>query len=387
MKRETLLNHPPRADVPADNRSVVAPIYQSVKFELPTVEDTLGALRGERPGFFYQRTSNPTLRSLELLLAEMQGREDCLVSASGVSAVAQCLLALTRAGDHILCFVETYGPTRQIIRGLLARFGVTHTMVSIEDHAAIERVLASQRTRLMLFESPTNPINKIADIEFLTATARRFDALTVMDNTFAGIHQHGQYDVDFFLHSLTKYASGAGDVMGGATIANRELLAPLRRDYSLIGGVLDPHAAFLIQRGLATYLHRYRAQSASAQAVAEFLESQPQVARVHYPGLASHRRSELARKQMQEFGGVVSFDLAAGAEAGRRFTEALQLFALTASLGSTESLVMAPQLMRPREFSPEQLAASGIADGTVRLSIGLENIEDLLADIRQALAA
>jgi len=386
MKKTTRVNHPPRVDVPPDNHPVVAPIYQTVKFEFETIDDTVRGFRGERPGFFYSRASNPTTRQLELTLAELQGRDECLVCASGVNAISQALIALTKQGDHLLCFVETYGPTRQIIRRILGRFGVTHTMLSIEDLAGIERTLAAQPTKLIIFESPTNPLTKIADIKAITRLARAHGALTMLDNTFAGFHQHGEFDIDFFVHSLTKFASGAGDVFGGAVIAKAELLRPLRPEFSTLGGALDPHAAFLIQRGLKTYFIRYREQAANALRVAELLAGHAAVARVHYPGLPTHPQADLARAQMRDFGSIVSFDLRGGQAAGRAFTETLELFALTASLGSTESLVVAPQMMGGRELTPEQVAISGVNEGTVRLSIGLEDPDDLLADVAQALA-
>jgi cystathionine beta-lyase/cystathionine gamma-synthase len=387
MKKPTRVNHPPAVEVPADNRPLVAPIYQSVKFEFDNLEQTERFLRGERPGFFYSRASNPTTRQLELLLAELQGREDCLVTASGIGAIAQTLLALTQQGDHLLCFVESYNPTRYLIRRLLGRFGVSHTLLSIEDLAGVERALAAQPTRLVLFESPTNPITKIADIAALTRLAHAAGALAVMDNTFAGFHQHGDYEVDIFLHSLTKYASGTGDVMGGAVIARGELIRAMRADFSALGGTLDPHTAFLILRGLKTYFVRYRAQCERALRVAQALAQHPAVARVHYPGLPQHPQHALARQQMQDFGTIVSFDLQGGAAAGRRFVDALQLFALTPSLGSTESLVVTPQIMGGRELNAEQQRIAAITEGTLRLSIGLEDPEDLLADIAQALAA
>ena len=255
MKKPTRVNHPPEVELPPGNRSLVAPIYQSVKFEFDTLEETERYLRGERPGFFYTRTSNPTTRQLELLLAELQGRPDCLVTATGVGAIAQTLLALTKQGDHILCFVETYNPTRYLIRRLLGRFGVTHTMLSIEDLAGVERALAVQATRLVFFESPTNPVTKIADVAALTRLARAAGALSVMDNTFAGFHQHGGYEVDVFIHSLTKYASGTGDVMGGAVIGPTELMRALRTDFGALGGALDPHAAYPDPAGPEDLLH------------------------------------------------------------------------------------------------------------------------------------
>ena len=387
MKKPTLVNHPPDVAPPPGNQPVIAPIYQSVKYEFETIDDTLRMLRGDAPGYFYMRASNPTTRQLELTLAQLQGRDDCLATASGVNAIAQTLLALTKAGDHILCFIETYGPTRNIIRRLLGRFGVEHTFLSIEDLAGVENVLASRPTRLIVFESPTNPVTKVADIERLTELAHRHGALAVMDNTFAGFHQHGEYDVDVFVHSLTKYASGTGDVMGGAVIARAELIDGMRPDFSVLGALLDPHAAFLIQRGLKTYFVRYTAQTANAQKIAEFLAGHTAVARCHYPGLPSHPQAALARKQMREAGTVVTFDLKQGSEAARSFSEKLKLFALTASLGSTESLVMPPQLVGSRDFTAEQVRKSGVGPGTVRLSIGLEDIDDLIADIDQALPA
>jgi cystathionine beta-lyase/cystathionine gamma-synthase len=387
MKKSTRVNHPPPVELAADNHAVVAPIYQSVKFEFDTLEETERYLRGERPGFFYTRASNPTTRQLELLLAELQGREECLATASGVGAVAQTLLALTKQGDHILCFVETYNPTRYLIRRLLGRFGVTHTMLSIEDLAGIERALAAHPTRLVWFESPTNPVTKVADIPAITRLAKAAGALVVMDNTFAGLHQHGEYDIDVFVHSLTKYASGAGDVLGGAAVGRGDLIRSMRTDFGMLGGTLDPHAAYLILRGIKTYFVRYEAQSASAQRVAELLASHPAVARVHYPGLSTHPQHALACAQMKAFGTIVSFDLKGGLEAGGRFADALQLFAMAASLGSTESLVVTAQMMGGRDLTADQQRASGITEGTVRLSIGLEDIDDLLADVTQALNA
>ncbi len=386
MKKPTLVNHPPDVSPPPGNQPVIAPIYQSVKFEFETVDDTLRMLRGDAPGYFYMRASNPTTRQLEQTLARLQGRDDCLATASGVNAIAQTLIALTKKGDHVLFFVETYGPTRNIIRRLLARFGVEHTMLSIEDLAGIENVLASRPTRLVIFESPTNPVTKIADIERIVELSHRHGALAVLDNTFAGFHQHGEFGIDVFVHSLTKYASGTGDVMGGAVIARQELIDDMRPDFSVLGALLDPHAAFLIQRGLKTYFVRYTAQTANAQKIAEFLSGHPAVSRCHYPGLPSHPQYALARKQMKEAGTVVTFDLRDGSEAARKFSESLKLFALTASLGSTESLVMPPQLVGSRDFTPEQVKISGVTQSTVRLSIGLEDVGDLISDIDQALA-
>jgi cystathionine beta-lyase/cystathionine gamma-synthase len=385
MKKPTRVNHPPQVEVPPDNHSLVAPIYQSVKFEFDTTEETQRNLRGERPGFFYSRRSNPTLRQLEMLLGELQGRDEALVTGSGVAAMGHCLLALLKQGDHVLCFIDSYPPTRQLIRRLLGRFGVTHTLLSIEDLDGVEQTLAQTPTRLVVFESPTNPVTKIADIARLTRAARAHGALTLLDNTFAGFHNHGQYDVDIFVHSLTKYASGHGDVMGGAVIARTELIKAMRTDFVTLGAFLDPHAAFLILRGLKTYFLRCREQAANAMQVARFLAGHAKVTRVFYPGLETHPQHALACAQMHDFGSIVSFDIRGGAESGGRFADTARLFARAASLGSTESLVMPPQLLRNRDLSAAQAALSGVSDSTVRLSVGIEDPEDLIADLRQAL--
>ncbi|HSD73887.1 MAG TPA: aminotransferase class I/II-fold pyridoxal phosphate-dependent enzyme [Steroidobacteraceae bacterium] len=387
MKHPTRVNHPPEIKVPEDNRSLVAPIYQSVKFEFDTVEETERVYRGERAGFHYSRRSNPTVRQLEVLLAELQGREEALATSSGVAALGHCLLGLLKQGDHIIGFLESYGPTRHLVRRVLARFGVSHTLLSVDDLTGVEHVLAERPTRLVIFESPTNPVTKIVDIARLTAAARRHGALTLLDNTFAGFHNHGQYDIDFYVHSLTKYASGHGDVMGGAVIARAELVRALRTDFVTLGAVLDPHAAFLIVRGLKTYFLRCREQCANAMRVARYLDSHRLVERVHYPGLESHPQHALARAQMHDFGSIVSFDIRGAAQAGRKFADNLRLFHKAASLGSTESLVMAPQMLRPRDLTAEQLQLSGVGDGTIRLSIGIEDADDLLADLAQALNA
>ncbi len=387
MKKPTRVNHPPPVELPPGNRPLVAPIYQSVKFEFEDLAATEQFLRGERPGFFYTRSGNPTNRQLERLLAELQGREDCLVTASGIGAISQALLALTASGDHILTFIESYNPARYVMRRLLARFGVRHTLLSIEDTAGIERVLGSEPVRLVYFESPTNPLTRIADLAAITRAARAAGALTVMDNTFAGFHQHGEYEVDVFVHSLTKYASGAGDVLGGAVIARAELIRAMHADFGVLGGTLDPHAAFLILRGLKSYFVRYRAQCASALTIAQLLAAQPAVARVHYPGLPTHPQHALAARQMRDFGTIVSFDLAGGEPASRRFADTLELFALTPSLGSGESLVVTAHIMGARDLDAGQRGVSGVTPGTVRLSIGLEDVEDLVEDVTRALAA
>lgn len=386
MKPATALNHPPAIDVPPDNRPLVAPIHQSVKFTFDSIDENLRHWRGERAGFSYSRVSNPTLAQLEQTLAQLQGRDACLLTASGVAAVNIALLALCRQGDHVILFAQMYQPTRYMVRRLLARYGVTHTVLDINDTPAIERELASRPTRLVMFESPTNPMLCVADIERITAAARQHGALTVLDNTFAGFHNHGQFDIDVFVHSLTKFASGHGDVMGGAVIARSELIDAMRTDFIMVGATLDPHAAFLMQRGLKTYVLRYERQCANASTIARYLQMRPEVCRVHYPGLASHPGHELAQRQMHDGGAIVTIDLQTQGVDPTRFAEALQLFTMAASVGSTESLVQPGRLMVPNDLTGEARGIAGITEHTMRLSVGIEDVQDLIADLDQALA-
>lgn len=387
MKDSTRLNHPPPVTVPEDNRPLVAPIHQSVKFTFDDVEKSTQHSRGAREGFVYSRVSNPTLRQLELTLAQLQGRDACIVTASGVAAVNLALLALCRQGDHVVLFAEMYQPTRYMVRRILARYGVAHTMLSIEDTESIERTLAATPTRLVLFETPSNPVLKIADIPRITAAARAHGALTVLDNTFAGFHNHGQFDIDVYVHSLTKFASGHGDVMGGAVIARTELIERMSTDFVVLGATLDPHTAFLIQRGLKTYTLRYERQCANALAAAHFLAAHPAVARVRYPGLESHPQYALAQKQMHDGGGLVTIELKGDRAQARAFANSLKLFAISASLGSTESLVQPGELMGPRDLSEVERRWAGVSDATIRLSFGIEDSSDQIADLTQALAA
>jgi cystathionine beta-lyase/cystathionine gamma-synthase len=356
MRKRTRVTHQAAVPLPADNRPLVGPIYQSVKFTLGSVAETKRQWTGQRDGFSYSRVSNPTLRQLELALADLQGREGCLLTGSGVAAISMTLLSLLKAGDHVVFFAETYQPTRAILQRILQRYGVASTMLSIDDLASLERTLAAKPTRLVVFESPTNPVLKVVDLERITMLAKTHGALTLLDNTLGGLHNHGQYEIDLYAHSLTKYASGHGDVMGGAVIGRRELIDAMREDFINLGPTLDPHAAYLILRGLKTYFLRWDCQCANAARVAEFLQSHPAVGRVRYPGLPGDPGHALAAKQMDGFGTMVTLDLRGGLEAGTRFAEALQLFELTASLGSTESLVVAPALQQPRGYTPEQVA-------------------------------
>ena len=257
----------------------------------------------------------------------------------------------------------------------------------MHDLEGLEKIFAADDTKCLIFEAPTNPMVQVPDIGAITALARAHGVTTILDNTFGGLHNHGQFEIDYYIHSLTKYASGHGDVMGGVVIADRERLRALKPLATNMGATLDPGAAFLILRGLRTYALRYRRHSGSAMALAEFLSGHPRVERVCYPGLKDDPGHALASRQMDGYGGVLSFDLGGDGEQAWKFIDALQLFATVSSIGSTESLVAPVKLYFAGDLSEEECARAGIGDNTVRLAVGLEDPGDLIADLEQAFSA
>ncbi len=387
MKSPTLVNHPALVNLPADNYPLVEPIYQTVKFSFDDPKQIENLFLGQRSGFFYGRIANPSVQQLADTLAQVQGRDAALCVASGVAAINTVLFSLLKQGDHVLMFLESYKPTRQIVGGLLKKFGVSSTVLSILDIAGIERELQKQPTRLMIFESPTNPVLRIADLTHITRLCRRYGVVSVLDNTFAGIHNHGQFDIDVFVHSLTKFVGGHGDVLGGAIISNKNLIDTFQKTLIDVGPCMDPHAAHLFMRGLKTYFIRYERQCANAQKIAAWLEQQKTIQRVFYPGLASHPQHALAKTQMHDFGAMISVDLKnTNRDEMFNVISRLKLFQLAASLGSTESLIAPSKILYGYDLDDSQRKIAGIEETTLRLSIGIEDVDDLIADLHQALA-
>lgn len=386
MKKPTRVTHQPEVELPEGNRSLVSPVYRSVKFTYPSIE-AASSVEARARGFDYTRDSNPTTRQLELLCAELQDRDDAIVVATGMASIWLALLGNLGAGDRLLMFIESYRPSRIAVRRFLPKLGIEHSILSIDDRAKIEEVLAQSDTKLMLLEAPTNPMLRIPDIAKLVALAKRYGVLVVLDNTFAGLHNHGQFEVDYYVHSLTKYAGGHGDTMGGIVIGSAERIRALKPLAVNMGSTLDPGAAFMLLRGLKTYYLRYRQHSANALAIAQYLMDRPEVASLRYPGLPADPEHALARRQMTDFGGVVTFDLKADKTTTWRFIDALNVFATTASLGSTESLVAPVMLYQAGDLSADELERSRITDSTVRLAIGIEDVSDLIADLDQAFAS
>lgn len=384
MKKQTRVTHPKTVKLREGNDAVVSPVHRTVKFTYPTIADSLSAEAKEH-GFDYTRDSNPTTRELELLAAELQDRDDAIATSTGMAAIWLALLGNLEAGDRVVIFVESYRPNRVIVRRFLPKLGLKFTMLSVHDLDGIERAFAQDDTKLVLFEAPTNPMLQVPDLAGITALAKRHDVITVLDNTFAGLHNHGRYELDYFVHSMTKYANGHGDAMGGIVIGEQKRIRAIKPLSVNMGAVLDPGVAFLMLRGLKTYYLRYERHSANALAIAEWLTKRKEVTKVYYPGLKSDAGHALARKQMTDFGGVVTFDLDADKDRTWAFIDALELFTTTASLGSTESLVAPVKLYLGSDLSAEDQARAQLKDGTVRLAVGIEHVDDLIADVEQAL--
>ena len=384
MKKQTRVTHPKGIKLLDGNEAVVSPVYQSVKFTYPTIDDSM-TQEAKEHGFDYTRDSNPTTRELELLAAELQDRDDAIATGSGMAAIWLALLGNLAAGDRVVIFLESYRPNRVAVRRFLPKLGVTFTMLSVHDLAGIEQTFAQDDTKLVLFEAPTNPMLQVPDLAAITALAKRHDVITVLDNTFAGLHNHGRFELDYFVHSMTKYANGHGDAMGGIVIGEKKRIRAIKPLSVNMGSVLDPGVAFLMARGLKTYYLRYERHSANALSLAEWLGKRKEVTKVYYPGLPSDPGHALARTQMTDFGGVLTFDLDADKDRTWAFIDALELFTTTASLGSTESLVAPVKLYLGTDLSAEEQARAQIKDSTVRFAVGIEHVDDLIADIDQAL--
>ena len=335
----------------------------------------------------YGRYGNPTVRAVEAKLAALEGAQDAVLVSSGMAAVSATLLLLLSAGDHMILTDESYQTTRDFCTRFLNRHGVACTLVPYGDYAALEAAI-QPNTRLIFSESPTNPFMHCLDLPRLAEIARRHSLTTVVDTTFATpvnlrALAHG---VDLVIHSVTKYLAGHNDVMAGAVIGRYDLTTPLRQAHALLGCIVDPHAAYLILRGLKTLSLRVQQHNANGLAVAQYLEHHPKVRRVWYLGLESHR-DHAAAAVMRGYGGVVSFEIEGDGEAAHRFIDALRIPAIGPSLGGVESVVSTLALMGYANLAPEERASLGIRDELVRLCLGVEDTEDLLQDLAQALDA
>lgn len=363
------------------NGAIMTPVYLSSTYE----QD---APAKPRQGYEYSRTSNPTRTALEQNIASLEGAKWGLCFASGLAAT-NALLDRLVPGDHVVCGNDLYGGTYRIFRRVFERYGIRFSFVDASDPRAVEAAI-EPATRYVYLETPTNPLLRLCDIERIAKIAHRHGKLVVVDNTFATPYLQSPLALgaDIVLHSMTKYLAGHSDVVAGALVGNDEQLrSELAFFQNAVGGCLDPMASFLVLRGVKTLAVRMDRHGENALAVARFLEREPEVQRVIYPGLDSHPQHQLARKQMRGFGGMISFELAGGVPAANAFACATRIFTLAESLGGVESLIEVPTSMTHASIPAAERRAAGLADGLVRLSVGIEHVDDLVQDLAGALSA
>jgi cystathionine beta-lyase/cystathionine gamma-synthase len=365
-------------------------IARTSNFTFESTEKMKLLAEGKTSAYIYSREGNPTLDVAEKKIAALERAEAAVVAASGSAAISGALLSLLRAGDEVIATRQIYGGSYRLLRDFLPKYGVTVRFVEA-DLAGIERMV-SPRTKVLYVETPTNPALRLVDLRKAAAFAKEWGLVSLVDNTFASpvLQKPLEYGFDLVLHSGSKYLSGHSDVIAGAAAGSAGLIRQMRHAIVQLGGSMDPEAAFLLIRGMKTLEVRVERQCENAMKVARFLEKHPKVSRVHYPGLASHPDHALAKRQMRRFGAMMAFEFKGSAKtslaAARRFCDRVQLFLLAASLGGTESLVVLPIYTSHVNMSAEELRGAGVQPSTVRVSVGLEDADDLIADLRQALA-
>ncbi len=368
--------------------ALVTPIFQSSTFTFRDAQHAMNVMSGREKGNVYTRHGNPTVRAVEDKVTELEGAGDSLAFSSGMAAISTVLLALVRSGENIVAMDSLYGGTFELLRDVLPRTGISVALVDGTDAAAVDRAFRRE-TRVLYLESPANPTMRVVDIRRLSGLARARGALTVVDSTFATpVNQKPlALGADVVVHSATKYLAGHSDLVAGTASASSEIVTSVRGFRKILGGVMDPHAAWLLLRGLKTLLIRVERQNRTAADLAAFLKTHPAVERVHYPGLADHPDHSIARSQMSGFGGMLSFEVKGGFEAASRFASSLRVASLAPSLGGVETLVTQPATTSHYWLSPEERAKAGISEGLVRVSVGLEDAEDLIQDFGTALSA
>jgi len=366
--------------------SVGVEIARTANFTFASTEEMKRWAEGKSPAYIYTRYGNPTLTIAEKKIAALEGAESAIVAASGMAAISSALLSVLKAGDEVIATRQVYGGTYRMMRDVFPRMGIVVRHVEA-DLAGIER-LVNPRTKAVYIETPTNPTLRLVDLYKAVAFAKEWNLISLIDNTFASpvLQKPIEMGFDLVLHSATKYLAGHSDVIAGAAAGREALIKEIRHMIIHLGGSMDPEAAFLLIRGMKTLEVRVRRQCATALALAKYLAQHPKVARVHYPGLASHPDHRLAKRQMRGFGAMLAFDLKGGLSAARRFCDRARIFLLAASLGGVESLVVLPIYTSHYNMSLAELRAASVEPGTVRVSVGLEDPEDLIEDLRQALA-
>ena len=366
--------------------SITTTIAQTSVFVMPDVAEMRRYNEGDSKAFLYSRYGNPTVQVVEQKLAKLEGAESCVATSSGMAAILATILSTCKAGDEVLSMLDLYGGTLHMFQTMLPRFGITARFVPYHELCRIEEHF-QKNTRMLFLETPTNPTLRCVDIAQLAEIGRKKRTCVVVDNTFATplLQKPLELGAHISLHSATKYLGGHNDVTAGAVIGGSEWIEPAREAMKQTGGCLDPHAGFLLIRGMKTLEIRMERACKNARAVAEFLKSQPNVGRVFYPGFQGTEGHDAALRQMSDFGAMVAFEHRNGGAGAEKFIDALDLWYVAASLGGVESSVSYPLLTSHVGLSPEQLQLLDVTDGTVRLSVGIESASDLLDDLQQAL--
>lgn len=387
MKPATRLIHAGERTDTGATPSLTIPIYETSTFVFDSVADVIKYQEGTLNGYLYSRYENPTVVAVEQKVAAVDGAEASLLFSSGMAAISTALLSTLARGDEVLCGAAIYGGTFHVIEDLLPKFGVTHRFISLEDLADPARVIGPN-TKMLWFESPINPTLRCVDVRTVAAACSRAGILSVIDNTFASALNQPvlAMGVDLSMQSATKYLNGHSDVTGGVLSGTKALIDPIARTRRLLGGIMDPLPAFALGRGIKTMPLRIARHNANALAVAQFLEGHRAVARAYYPGLASHPDRAIAARQMSGCGGVVTIDVAAGQAGAFKAFDRLQIIKRAASLGGVESICSLPILTSQYGLTDAALAAAGVSKGMMRISIGLEDADDLIADLDQALS-
>jgi cystathionine gamma-synthase len=369
-----------------EGNALTTPIMQTATYTFADTQELRDHFERRIEREEYGRYGNPTQRIAETKLAALEGAGDCLLFSSGMAAMTTALFAMLSRGTHVVVTDDSYRRTRQFLNQTLGRYGIEVSTVPAGDYEALEDAIRPT-TRVLLSESPTNPYNRVLDLERFAAIGRKHRLKTIIDATFATPYNVRplEWGVDLVMHSATKYLGGHNDFLAGAVLGSRELVGALRGMQGVTGAILDPFAAYLLIRGVKTFALRMERQNTNAQAIAEFLAAHPRVETVHYPGLPTHREHDVARRQMRGFGGVVSFEVRGDLDAATRVVDACTIPHLAVSLGGVESLIEQPAIMSFYELTTEERLQVGIKDNLIRYSVGIEDADDLIADLAQAL--
>jgi cystathionine gamma-synthase len=366
--------------------AVTVPVYQTSTYVFESTQQLIDFKEGRIDKGEYGRYGNPTVRKAEQKIAALDHAQDAVLWASGMCAMTSLLLTMLQTGQHIIITSDSYRRTQQFCSGMLRRFGIDVSVVPPGDPQAIEAAVCPN-TRLILTESPTNPFLHVIDLEQLVEIAKRHRIRTVIDSTLASPYNQNplDFDIDLVMHSATKYLAGHNDLLAGVVVGKAGMIDALRESQGILGGITDPNSAYLLLRGLKSFALRMAQHNANGAALAAFLDAHPKVRRVYYPGLKSHPSYAVAKAQMRGFGGLVSFELDATMEQTGAFIDALELPYMAPSLGGVESLVEQPAIVSYYEMAPEERQKIGICDSLVRYAAGIEDTDDLLTDVEQAL--